>query len=392
MHNIIFPLKDTTIYSKYPEINTGLDEILEITKEISSSNYFHRGIWNSGSYYKRYDYVTGSDGYYFTVAENIGQLTSSAYWVKFNPTASNENSRILIKFDLNNFESEASASASLVYLNLFTSIARKVPTEYTLQAYPVSGTWEMGAGNFTDKLTTGGATWTRRNTTTNWNTEGGDISASSYVASQSYNFVPTDIRMDVTNIFGGWVSGTYPNEGFLIQRPDTQEDDIIKYGSLSFYSLDTHTVYVPTLEILYDDYIYETQSFGAPVTGSLISGSISVAMKNFKPEYTYNETVKFQITVKPSYVAKTFYEQLRIGEIYYLPEDSISYSIRDAYSNRIMIPFSDYTKVSLDETGHYFNVSLSGFMPERFYKMIFKVILDGQTQYFDTDSQFKVVK
>ena len=57
-----------------------------------------------------------------------------------------------------------------------------------------------------------------------------------------------------------------------------------------------------------------------------------------------------------------------------------------------MIPFSDYTKVSLDETGHYFNVSLSGFMPERFYKMIFKVILDGQTQYFDTDSQFKVVK
>lgn len=541
MHNIIFPSKDTTIYSKYPEINTGLDEILEITKEVSSSNYFYRGGWESGSYYKRYDYVSSSNGeYFYALAENVGQETSSVYWQSFNPTSINENSRILIKFDLANFDSTALDSASVAYLNLFTSIARKIPTEYTLMTYAVDGDWEMGVGNFTDKLTIGGATWTRRSTTTEWSSGGGDILAS-YAASQSFNFVPTDIRMNVTNIFDAWKSGTIDNDGFIIKRTDVAEQDIVKYGSLSFYSLDTHTVYVPTLEILYDDYIYEsasfmasssinessymsssvsssiislqaatisssltyyysasinetsvsivvdgtlpsgtvsyttasvsfnsilvdtasnayylstsslltydsasvvdtiinvnsgsiyisgsviynelsasfyylsyttqsfttetiiftpvsssvTQSYGAPITGSLISGSINISMKNFMPEYKYNTISTFYINVKPSYVAKTFYEQLRLAEIYYLPENSLYYSIVDAYSNRIMIPFSDYTKVSLDSRGHYFDVSLSGFMPERFYKLIFKIVLDGQIQYFDTDSQFKVVK
>jgi len=31
-------------------------------------------------------------------------------------------------------------------------------------------------------------------------------------------------------------------------------------------------------------------------------------------------------------------------------------------------------------------------MPERFYKTLFKVVMDGETQYFDSDNQFKVVK
>jgi len=540
MHNIIFPLKDTTIYSKYPEINTGLDEILEITKEVSSSLYFYRGEWESSSYYKRYDYVISSSEYFFAVAENINEIPSqSSYWAGFNPTNINENSRILIKFDLTNFNVDALASASAVYLNLFTSIARKVPTEYTLIAYPITGSWEMGVGNFTDKLTTGGATWNRRNTTTNWNSVGGDIQAS-YFATQSFNFVPTDIRMDVTNMFNYWRASS-SNEGILIQRTDEQEQNTTKYGSLSFYSLDTHTVYVPTLEIVYDDSIYNSSSFIASssfsqsmalsssfsssvislqaatisssltnyysssinevsvsivvdgtlpsgtvsyatqstyinsilvdtasnayylstsslftyysasvvntiinvvsgsiyisgsvintpqsasfyylsyttqsfttdtviytpvtssieidtiadVTGSLISGSINISMKNFMPEYKYNEIAQFRINVKPSYVAKTFYEELRLAEIYYLPPNSLYYSIVDAYSNRIMIPFSNYTKVSLDSTGHFFNVSLSGFMPERFYKIIFKIVLNGEIQYFDPDSQFKVVK
>ena len=404
MHNIIFPLKDTTIYSKYPEVNTGLDEILEISKEISSSNYIYRGIWSSGVYYRRYDYVSSSNGngYYYTVAENVSQETSSAYWVSFDPTTSNENSRILIKFDTASFDSKAYQSASVVYLNLFTSIARKVPTEYTLEAHPISGSWEMGVGNFTDKSTTRGATWTRNTSETNWSASGGDSTGS--MASQDFNFVPTDVRMDVTNIFFEWTSSNFLNQGFLIKRPTAQENDNISYGSLSFYSLDTHTVYLPTLEVAYDDHIYNTSSFyvwnvsgsvtsvTGSVSGSLLSsGSIAVTMKRFKPEYKYNTTVRFRIDVKPSYVAKTFYEELRQGNVYYLP-DSASYSIRDAYSNRIMIPFSDYTKISVDETGHYFDVSLSGFMPERFYKTLFKVVMDGETQYFDSDNQFKVVK
>lgn len=577
MHNIIFPLKDTTIYSKYPEVNTGLDEILEITKEVSSSNYFYRGQWAAYKYYKRFDYVSGSDGYYFAVAENIGEPTSSAYWTLFDITTTTENSRILLQFDLSQLEAQASASASLVYLNLFTSIAKKVPIEYTLNVHPITSTWEMGTGKFTDKLTNEGATWIQRTSQDIWTTSGGDFSAVT-TASQIFNFVPTDIRMDITNIFNWW--SLNDNNGIIIKRPESEESNRINYGSLSFYSLDTHTVYLPTLEVLYDDYIYDTSEFlvwnlkiystttadslnidsasfkfnttsatalnletgsqsfvvgtsldydyivGIPiymtasvsssaimtgivsnydsisgditasiltiqgptgsysnwyvntpagytlgtgyrnqhftvdpqlpyttgqtfvmtasagnymngtvisydvitgdmtasityatgsgsysswnvelaageepgysvtgsVSGSLISGSISVYMKNFMPTYQYNEVTRFRIIVKSAYQAKTFYEEARVGETYYLPSGSLKYSIRDAYSNRVMIPFSDYTKVSLDSTGHYFDVSLSGFMPERFYKIIFKYTENGVDQYIDKNSQFKVVK
>jgi hypothetical protein len=83
MHYIIFPSKDTTIYSKYPEINTGLDEILEISKEVSSSVYFNRGIWQSGSYYKRFDYVYAPESakHYYAVAENIETNPTFGYQI-----------------------------------------------------------------------------------------------------------------------------------------------------------------------------------------------------------------------------------------------------------------------------------------------------------------------
>jgi hypothetical protein len=156
--------------------------------------------------------------------------------------------------------------------------------------------------------------------------------------------------------------------------------------------MDTHTVYVPTLEIAYDDHVYDTSSFSSGiVSGSLTSGSVDISMRNFMPEYKYNTSVRFRINVQQSYETKTFYEELRPRTVHYLP-DTIYYSIIDAYSDRIMIPFSDYTRLSLDVTGHYFDMFLSGFMPERFYKIIFKATIDEAIQYFDSDNQFKVVK
>jgi len=438
--------------------------------------------------------------------------------------------------------------------------------------------WEMGIGNFTEKINTNSATWLRKKTEENWAQKGGDYDSSTK-ASQSFNFAPTDVRMDITNIFNYWKSND--NFGIIVKRPDLEESGSIQYGSLSFYSMDTHTVYLPTLEVLYDDSIYDTSeflvwnkkiysttsndnidldslrfkfktnsntamslglgnkeftigdsldfnyipsipiyiksnvsqsaimegtvlhynnitgditasitsvqgptgsyndwyvdtppgftmnpryknlsfiigtdlpyeagqkfimtaSFGnkmegnviaynsitgnmtasislvegtgsfsswnvelspeeepgytvtGSVSGSLITGSISVHMKNLQPTYRYNEKVRFEVIIKESYQKKTFYEKASVGEIYYLPKDSLQYSIRDAYSNRVMIPFSEYTKVSLDSTGHFFNVSLSGFMPERFYKILFKYIDENNVErYFDKNSQFKVVK
>ena len=527
MHNIIFPLKDTTIYSKYPEVNTGLDEILDIAKEVSSSNYFYRGEWNATTYYRRYDYVSDGPDTYYAVAENINEPLVGSYWRLFTTTSTNENSRILIKFDLSKLSQASMDSASVVYLNLFTSIAKRVPVEYSLEAYPLSEEWEMGVGNFTTKQIVNSATWNSRTTGNDWTAPGGDYNSIT-MSSQNFNFEPTDVRMDITDIFSAWKGLALVNHGVIIKRPDAQENNSIRYGELSFYSLDTHTVYLPTLEVLYDDHIYDTQSFESQsielsssfsssvitaetveiingfayylsasvaeslvniitsgsypsssliytassiisyeavynseddlylsssiieyqsasieyfniglqppdtynsasytfvsqsvpldsllyeienfvtstvsssnvtvthiISSSLISGSIDIHMKNFNPQYKYNDVVRFYFVVKPSYQPKTFYEEARPGDIYYVENEKITYSIQDAYSGRTMVPFSEYTYTSLNETGYFFDINLSGFMPERFYKILFKYNDNGAIKYIDKNVQFKVVK
>jgi hypothetical protein len=40
----IFPEKDATLYSDYPIMNTGLDEILEISNDVSTENTVRRSI------------------------------------------------------------------------------------------------------------------------------------------------------------------------------------------------------------------------------------------------------------------------------------------------------------------------------------------------------------
>lgn len=530
MHYIIFPSKDCTIYSKYPEINTGLDEILDIDKEISASSiYFNRGTWKSGSYYKRFDYVesASSQVYYYAIAENIYEIPGiSPYWKEFNAESFNNNSRILIQFDLNKIPTDIQASASAVYLNLFTCISRKVPVEYELNVHPMSVEWEMGTGNFTEKLGRDGATWYRASQLTEWAaTDGGGDYFTGIISSQSFNFNSSDIRMDIKNVFDKWVSGS--NYGLIIKRPDSDESSYEKLGKISFYSLDTHTVYPPTLEVVYDDHIYDlsgfisastylsesiisteetveevtiltgsiyylsasvseslatiitagsypsssliyttagitssvatrnidnswyisssifyydsasvsylniglqsgdsyysasinyisksvssdsiltvTQSFVSSsmssslmttytqISASLISGSVDITLKDFQPVYRYETIPRFKLNVREKYQVKTFYEQLRPSEVKYLP-DSIQYSVRDAYTNRILVPYSDYSRVSLNSEGHYFDLPLYGFMPERFYKIHFKLTINNIDYFFDKNNVFKVIK
>ena len=66
--------------------------------------------------------------------------------------------------------------------------------------------------------------------------------------------------------------------------------------------------------------------------------------------------------------------------------------IKDFASDDIIIPFSDYSKISCDENGNYINLNLSNWEADRTYKIEFKVTIDGNTQYFDNDITFRIVK
>lgn len=534
MHKLIFPEKDVSIYKRYTEQNMGLDEIIELKKELSYDGTF--------SY-----------------------------------------SRILIKFDLDNIPT----SASNYYLNLFTSTAYELPQSYDIYIYAVSQSWVNGTGYPSSNLIKkDGASWNYRARSLEWDTPGGTYISSS-VVSCSYNLTYDDIRVDVSDIIRSWISGTYDNNGFLLKLSDSHEEDTSSFDIITFYSTDTHTIYVPYLECTWDDSVYSTSNEMIFVTGSTqitlsgdfqsavmsssltglftgltkdydyldstasvydqsyydlsiydhqgtyfnvqdnntnisgsltgsismsgqfdfsgsitelyvsssniylyqsgsyeitssylgtvsgtISGSVNgissgsleavvmatgsitssgylygtirsgsikyhyqdeltgsytgsseftspnttfdgivnqyisgnllqsatiyddnlkISMKGMKPSYRYNTTVKFRLSVKERYQRKTFHENVQYNLIKYLPE-TFYYQIQDAYNDRVLIPFSDYTKVSLDGKGHFFNLSLSGFLPERYYRIVFKLDYDETEQFFDDDYIFKVVK
>ena len=56
------------------------------------------------------------------------------------------------------------------------------------------------------------------------------------------------------------LSGSKTNDGFIIKRGSTEESGSTKYGSSKFFSNDTHTIYVPTLEVRWDDSSFVTGS------------------------------------------------------------------------------------------------------------------------------------
>jgi hypothetical protein len=53
---------------------------------------------------------------------------------------------------------------------------------------------------------------------------------------------------------------------------------------------------------------------------------------------------------------------------------------------------TQFTKVSCDSTGGYFDVYMDGLQPERYYRILIKTVLDGSTVVVDNQNVFKVVR
>ena len=348
MHYFIYPTKDATIYSgsvemgsvEKTEINTGLDAILEVDKRIKP------------------DYIDNT-------------------W-----------SRFLIQFDLSSWVTH---SNEVYYLNLYDAGSEEIPISNTLYAYPVSSSWEMGVGKLDhDPVTKDGVTWGWRDSSgsLNWDNAGGDFLTSS-VASQSFEYSTDDIRMNVSDMVGDWLSGSYTNNGIMIKRDTENEWSSVNLGIMKYFSRDTHTIYPPRLDVMWDDSSWDTGSLSAlDVTGS----DYILYMKNVRPEYNEKGKTRFRVVGREKYPERTFSNTSEYATIAYLPTSSY-YSIRDAHTEEVLIDFDDYTKLSCDSTGNYFDFWLDSLQPERYYKIVYKVVQsDGLEKYFDNDFTFKVVR
>jgi hypothetical protein len=371
MFRIFYAEKDTTLYEAYSDYNTGLDEILEVGKRLNT--------------------------------EGDTLLKS----------------RAIVKFDMSEISASLSTYSKTVndckfVLNLYTSHAKNLPSDYSVYAKMLGQTWVNGTGFLTD-LTIDGATWSGSASGSAWisgsqtiqigssnlyisgSGAGGNYlyysgsgNTLSLISSESFSYRTTDLNIDVTDQIKVWISGsnsnTIPNYGFLLQLSDSDEIDNNVAGFIRFFSRETHTIYVPKLTMYFDN-----TSF---TTGSLTSAdleSYSVYTK-IKPTYKDTEIAKIRIYARDKFPRKSPTNLFPIQTVKYLPTTTY-YSISDAATEEVIIPFDNiYTKVSCDSTSNFIYLDMNGFMPERNYRLNLKIV-DGFTeQYIDDQIYFKVVR
>ena len=204
---------------------------------------------------------------------------------------------------------------------------------------------------------------------------------------QSFDKYTSNLDVEVTEYVDEWLDGTRSNNGLIVKKSKVDEQSTKKFGSIKFFSSDTNTIYPPVLEVRWDDTTFETGSLEALNTDDMI-----IYVKNLSTEYKETSKAKIRVYGRERFPARTFSSTSNYTLVKYLPTTSY-YSVVDAETEQVIIPFdTNYTKVSCDSDGNYFNFWFNGLQPERFYKFVFRVGQNGTTKYFDDNFYFKVIR
>lgn len=346
MYKFRKPIKDSSIYIQTPNQNTGLDSILEVGKYI--------------------------------------------YLNSFNIV------RSLIQFDISNIVENVS-SAELI---LKSNQSEEIPLAYSLYAYPISGSWENGLGTYDDGISTYGCSWNYRdgNSKTPWSVDTipNDVDASyangiggiwypQYESEYSFLYQSADTTFNVLDTVNAWLDDTIQNNGFIIKHSSEADIDNTDYGLIQFFSNDTHTVHKPKLRIGVDDFIYSTGSMP-----SLTSVEQLMVVPKLNSEYKIGSISRILIVGRELYPSKR-YSNYTSHKYAALPQTSY-YEIRDYLTDAIIVPFSEYSKISTDfELGSYINVDFTDWEINRDYVINFEIERNGTVEYFSDNYRFRVV-
>jgi len=368
----LFPIADTTLYSGYLSMNTGLDEIIE------TSTNFKAGILQSNGLYPQ----------------------TSRYLIKFNSTDIND--------IINN---KISGSTWQSNLRVFIANAEGLSNTSSIAINAVAEDWAMGTGHYLDspeinngaswvwKDYSGSAKWTTSsftsgttgsyNLTNNPSSSGGGVWYTGSQASQSFNFYSDlDLNTNVTSIVTRWYSGSFSNYGFIIRQTQSQEfvNDTNVQVTLKYFSRDTHTIYPPQLEFKWNDFTYSTGSL------TVLNTTPAMVSLDQNPGVFYSSSINiFRVNARPEYPTKVWQTSSVYTQNYTLPTASY-YAIKDLDTNEYVIDFdTTYTKLSCDPSGSYFTLYMNGLEPERYYKILIQSTINNSTIVFDENYIFKVV-
>jgi hypothetical protein len=367
----IFPTQDTTLYSAYPIMNTGLDAILETSNIIN---------------------ISGTPGV----------------------------SRYLIQFDnteiIDVINNKISGSSYDIYLKNFIAEVQGINQNTTLELRTVAQSWNNGTGYTLDNpqevdgcswiyasysgsnpwlpsgSTTGGYYTGSFNSTYSSQGGGNWFTSSNYLVTTSFDLRSTkDIELGVKTIVNAWSSSAILNYGFIIKLTSSLEFSTNQNNQpiFKYYSVDTNTIYPPCLEFRWRD--YQTVLTGS-ATGSIVN-TVDLKMSLAEnPGTFFPESInRFYLNVSPLYPTRTYQTSSLFTNLNYLPTSSY-YAIKDLATNEFVVNFdNNYTQISSDANGNYFNVYMSGLEPERYYKILIKTNINGSTIISDDNYYFKVI-
>jgi hypothetical protein len=344
MYHFFTASKDASIYQNLPNLNTGRDEILEVSKDLVDGSF--------------------------------------------------ETSRFLIQFNTAEISSSIASgevSMSLAELVLKECQAEEVPLSYVVEGYPVSQSWDMGTGwrymeySYGDYTT--GVTWNYASVSSSqWDTAGGDYIVQNGF-SQSVEYLGYDLTFDVSASLNDFISGSLTNYGWIFKMTDAAESDGNSYGRLQFFSKETNTIYQPKIRIGWNDQVFNTGSLSA-----LTASPIYVTVKGLAYNYKVGSKPIIRVFGREKYPLKTYTNQYQYDDVKYLPSTTY-YEVKDAVTHEVIVPYSEYTKVSCDSNGNYLTLNLVNWEVNREYYINFKVDRSGAIEYSeDKNLTFKVIE
>jgi hypothetical protein len=384
----LFPTKDATLYSILPNMNTGLDEIIEATQ----TSFAHA---DPNPQTSRFLINFSEDEIDDVLDNKIGINGTSSKLLDNNLWQAN--------------------------LQCFVATSTGLQSNTTVECYPVYGDWNMGTGRYLDEPEqTNGTSWIWKtySGSTQWLTSaypsfitasynttyapagGGNWFTGSTVAwfdsttypisaSTTFGFYDTkDLNLDVTNIIRARYTGAISPDGFIIKQEIEFINNQEVQPELKYFSRDTHTIYPPALQFSWRDYTWNSGSSSMEILNTL-PATITLAQN---PGVFYSQSYnRFRINARPEYPLQIWQTSSAYINNYYLPTSSY-WAIKDLDTNEMVIDFdTQYTQLNADSISSYFDIYMNGLEPERYYAILIKSEIAETVQIFDDQYYFKVI-
>ena len=382
----LFPFKDATLYSFYPDMNTGIDPITDIS--------------------------------------NLNIAVNS------NPQVARFLTEFVQSEIVDVIDNKISGSEWDVDFRAYIATAQGVVEATDISVHPLAQSWFNGTGTYLDvPQTTDGCNWNSpdfKNSGVAWSSSGTDSTdhyvtssfnsefspqgggawyysgsdGTEYEVTQSFDTRSTkDLKVNAKTVCSLWysaslgvhASASLPNYGFITKWENSVEfsENTQIQPVMQFYSVDTNTIYPPQLEFKWRD--YQSVLTGSPTASIVDTTNLISSLAENPGTFTPESVNKFRFNVAPKYPTRIFSTGSLFTQVRYLPTASY-YAVKDLDTNEYVIDYDTrFTQLSSDDKGNYFNIYMNGLEPERFYAICIKTNINGSTLVLDDNYYFKVV-